>query len=423
MTSRSAAAALERLPRGARIVAGPGCGTPETLLRALGEHAASMAGPTLYSGLQLGAYPFLDAVAAGTLRFATWHVMGPVRDLVATGAVDYLPIRASEVPRLLGHWDVDVAFVRVSPPDRNGYVSLGPSVSYPGPAVRQARLVVGEVDPTLPRTHGASHVHVSQFDSLVDTEDATCTYTSGTPSDLSRQIADHVLELLPDRPALQVGIGEIPEALVAALPDAGLGPVRFVGMATDAMVDLFDDGTVDPRAVVPDPALATVELMGSRRLLDAADDHPAIGVYPSDRFHAPRHLAEIPRLVSLNSAIEVDLTGQCNAETIGTRQVSGVGGSMDFVEGAFTSDGGLRILALPSTTRDGTRTRIVSRLAHGAATTVPRHTTDLVVTEHGVADLRGRSTRERAAALIAVAHPDHRDELADQSPIQSRSDR
>lgn len=396
-------------------MASPGCGTPETLLRTLGERAESLGSPMLYSGLQLGTYPFLDAVQAGHLGYATWHVLGPARAHVRAGTADYLPVRASEVPHLLPRWGVNAAFVRVTPPDRNGYVSLGPSVSYPYDAVRLATCVVGEVDPDLPRTFGASNVHVSRFDSLVDADGPACQYQGSIPSPIAKAIAAHVIDLLPERPTLQVGIGEIPEALVASLGDADLGPLRFVGMGTDEMVPLLESGAIDPDALVPDPGIATVELMGSRRLLDAADLHPAIGVYPSTRFHTPRHLLALDRLVSINSAVEIDLHGQVNAETVRGHQVSGVGGSIDFVEGAYGSDGGLRILALSSTTRDGRHSRIVPILPAGAAVTIPRALADVVVTEHGVADLRGRTLRERADALVAIAHPDLRDDLANAS--------
>jgi acyl-CoA hydrolase len=212
---------------------------------------------------------------------------------------------------------------------------------------------------------------------------------------------------------VQLGIGSIPEAVAAGLGEAGLGDLRMVGMACDRFVNLFDTGALDPTRVVPDPAVNSVELMGTRLLLDFADRNPAVAVIPSTRCHDPRWLGTLPRFVSINSAVEIDLSGQVGSEMIGGRVVSTIGGSFDFFEGAHYSDGGLRILAMQSTTPDGRITKIVPQLAAGTAVTVPRHTVDYVVTEHGAARLAGKSLRERAEALIAVAAPDHRDALAD----------
>lgn len=399
------AAAVAGLPTGARIACSPGCGTPTTLLRALAA-ASEGRGWELCSGLQLGGYPFLDAVAAGHLGYRTWHVMAPVRDLVADGRAHYVPARASEVPRLLDAWDVRVALVRVSPPDRNGYLSLGPSVSYPLPAVQRAAVVVAEVDPALPRTAGHSLLHRSAVDVLVESEDPTPTYVAAEPDEVSRRIAAHVVDLLPRHPVLQLGIGAVPEAITAALADADVGTARLVGMASDAAVDLFARGVLDPGAVVPAPAVVAAELMGTERLFALADGNPSIGVYPSTLSHDAAGLGALERFVSVNSAVEVDLLGQVNAETVGSRQLSGVGGSLDYTEAAFRSTGGRRIVALPSTAARGTASRVVARL--DGATTVPRAAADVVVTEHGVAHLRGRSLAERDEALRAVADPAHR---------------
>jgi 4-hydroxybutyrate CoA-transferase len=370
----------------------------------------------LLSGLQLGDYPFLDAVERGALRFDTWHVHGPARRGFEEGWVGHVPCRASEVPRLLRTWGTDTAFVRLSPPDRNGYLSLGPSVSYPLPALLGASTVIAEIDPTLPRTHGQSYVHRSQLTALVDSDEPAPEYPAAIPDEISIRIAERILQLLPREPVLQVGIGSIPEALVSALPRADLGAVRFAGMATDAMVPLFDSGTLRPSVTVPDPAILAVELMGTRRLLDAAHDHPAIGVYPSTVAHTPTVLAQLDRFVSINSAIEVDLGGQVNAEMLRGRQVSSVGGAYDFVEAGLASSGGLRITALPATAARGQVSRIVPRLPDAVAT-IPRHAADLVVTEHGVADLRGRTLRERAEALIAIADPAHQAVLSDHQTL------
>ena len=364
----------------------------------------------LYSGLQIDGYPFLDVADLDSLQFRTWHVMGPVRDLVERGVVGYVPARASEVPALLEQWGADVTLLRVSPVDRHGFHHLGPSASYPLPSARRTPLVIAEIDQRVPRTYGTA-VHESQITATVPSELPMPVYAADEGNGVTAQIAEHVLGLLPARPTLQLGIGAIPEALTAALLDHECGPLRFAGMATDSMVDLHEAGRLDTTALVPEPAILAAELMGGPRLMAFAHENPLVGVHPSTWSHDALALARLPRFVSINSAIEVDLTGQVNAESVGTRQVSGVGGSVDYVEAAFHSEGGLRIVALPSTTSDGRRSRIVSRLGHGAAVTVLRSTADVVVTEHGVAELRGRTLAERRAAMLRVAHPDLRDDL------------
>ncbi|MEO9321955.1 acetyl-CoA hydrolase/transferase C-terminal domain-containing protein [Nocardioides sp. C4-1] len=404
-------AAIRLLPRGAAVVAAPGCGTPETLLTALGAHAHVLGSPRLYSGLQLGAYPFLDAAAAGHLTYRTWHPYGPARAALSPGRVDYVPARASAVPGLLDEWRTDAVLVRVSPPDRNGWCSLGPSASYVCHAVERATVVLAEVDPAVPRTTGDSAVHASQVTAWVEADGPACEFPAAARDETSDRVAAHVLGLLPDAPTLQLGIGAVPEALTAYLGESGLRDVRFVGMGNDAMVALFEAGVLRRRDTDP-PAVSAAELMGTRVLMDFADRNPAIVLRDSRHAHAPAVLAQVPRLVSVNSAIEVDLAGQVSSELVGRRQVSGIGGSADFVEAGFGSAGGLTVVALTSTTPDGRRSRVVPRLGTHLVS-LARHTPDVVVTEHGVAWLRGRTVHERAEALVAIAHPDHQAPLLD----------
>lgn len=399
-------AALELAGDGARLVAAPGCGAPTSLLRALNNQAAGR-NWTLSSGLLLGDYPFLDAIRAGHLCYRTWHVMAPVAELVAGGIAEFVPARASRIAALLKTWGVDVALVRVTPPDRHGYHSLGPSAGYSLDALRLARVRIGEVDPDLPWTLGNTTVHGSIFDALVDTADETPQYSSARPSEISNRIAEHIVNLLPKDLTLQIGIGSIPEAVVNRLADADLGEVRFTGMATDEMVELFESGVIP--AVGDQPAILSPELMGTRRLMRFADRNPALAVHPSSTAHNVAVLGRTPRLVSINTAIEVDINGQVNSEVLRGRQISGVGGSLDFVDAASRSAGGLRVIALPSATPDGSHSRIVDAVA---AVTIPRSMVDAVVTEYGVARLDGRGVAERRQALIAIAHPQHRHALA-----------
>ncbi len=405
---RSAEAALARLPVGAHLVGLPGMGAPTTLLKAL-EPACVGRKWTLSTGIQLDDYPFLAAVDAEELAYRTWHVAGPVGDYVADGRVGYVPARASAVPAVLREWGVDAALVRVSPPDDQGLCSLGPSTSYAKAAIDAARVVIAEIDPSVPRTCGDSLVRVTDFDSVVESTTAIPEYHSAPETELGRRIAENVLAIVPRDPTVQIGFGSIPESLLRSIPAADLGHLRFVGMGTDAMVDLFHKGVLDLQDVLPTPGLLSVELMGTARLLEFADRNPAIAMAPSAVVHDAWHLGQIPRFVSINTALEIDLAGNANCEVLRGRQISGPGGGPDFVDGAARSVGGLRIIALASASTDGTRSRIVSRVE---AVTIPGLMVDAVVTEYGVARLSGRTARQRAEALVAIAHPDHRDALA-----------
>jgi 4-hydroxybutyrate CoA-transferase len=401
---RAAGDALGLVADGAWVVAGPGCGAPTTLLAALGAASAGR-GWTLGTGILLGDLPFLDAVRAGALRYDTWHVSAAVRDLVADGTVGYVPMRSSRLRAMLAARPLGAALVRVSPPDAAGNVSLGPAVSYGLDALELAAVRIAEVDPGLPRTCGRTEVPASLFDAFVEADTPAATYRSATPDETSRRIAERVLGLLPARPVLQIGIGSIPESLVTALRGTGLGKeARFAGMGTDEMVDL-----VEPRRVGTDPAILSPELMGTERLMRFADGNPAVALYPSTLAHDPAWLGALDRFVSINAALEVDLLGNVNSEVLRGRQVSGVGGSLDFTEAATRSAGGLRIIALPAATSGGRHSKIVHAVG---AVTLPRTCVDVIVTEFGVARLEGLTSAQRAEALIAIAHPDHRDALA-----------
>lgn len=399
--------ALDRIPTGGRIIAGAYCGGPTSLLFGVAERSPGRRWQ-LCTGLLLDDGGVYEAAGCGDLRLATWHVTGAGRELVERGLLDYLPARASQLEKLIATWNLDAALIRVTPPDSKGWCSVGPSAGYTLTAIKTARLCIAEVDESLPRTFGQSAVHVSALDVLVPSTTDTPTYHSSEPDDISRLVARQVLTLLPERPVLQVGVGSVTEAIVTALAEAGVDRLRFVGMGTDAMVGLFERGLLDQRL----PALQSPDLFGTQRLMSFAHENPVIGVFPSSVAHSPQRLAEYQRLVSVNSAIEIDLTGQVNSEVVAGRQIAGIGGSIDFVEAATHSIGGLRVIALPSTTRDG-RSRIVSRLDPNATVTIPRGMVDVVATEHGVAQLGAKTLRQRAEALIGVAAPQHRQVLGE----------
>lgn len=406
----SAVAVLSGLPDGARIVAGGGCGTPTGLLQILGEVAEARRGWELWSGILLRASSVCKAVADGRLAYRTWHVVRQTRGLVARDPGVFVPLRGADVPGILSARGVDALLIRVSPPDEQGWCSLGTSPSYVQPLLASAAVVVAEIDPTMPRTRGQSAVHLSIFHAAEPAIDPVPEYASVGPDEVALRIAANILPLLPPEPTLQLGLGAIPESLASLLVTADLRAVRAVGMVTDSIVDLALAGRL---YAGPGPAVEAIELMGTRRLLDWADDNPTVAMYPVTVMGTPAALASRERIVSVVSAVEVDLAGQCNVEWVG-RQISGVGGAMDFVEGARASVGGLRIVAMPSTARG--RSRIVRQLAPGAPVSLPRHSVDVVVTEHGVARLAGRSLAERADALRSVAHPAHAAALATGEP-------
>jgi len=401
---------IDAIPNGSRVVASPACGTPTTLVDALAARSDGR-NLTLLTGLLFAHDAVADAVRRGALDYVTWHITAALEPLLAGGHVSYVPLRASRVPVLLASQPPDVALVRVTPADRHGWCSVGPSVSYVRAALDHAGFRIAEVDPTLPRTWGQSLVHVDDLDVLVEATEPLPVYEAATPTPVSNAIANHIMALLPDRPLLQLGIGAVPEALVTALGEQAVGELRFTGMGSDGMVDLAERGLLDRRYHDGLPPISAPDLLGTSRLMAWADANPSVGLFPSTFAQNPLELATRERLVSINSAVEVDLAGQVNAERVRGRQISGIGGSIDFVEGATHSPGGVRIIALPSTTPDGSISRIVPRLGEASTVTVPAALVEIVVTEHGVARLEGRSTRERAEALAAIAAPQHRDTL------------
>ena len=399
--------AIAKLDSRMRVLIPPGCGEPQALLRALCERANRFRGLTLVSGLLLTDYPFLDPKHADHFRYLTTHVMPGSRQAVAEGRAEYVPMRLFDAPAVFGKGGplrVDAVLLQVSPPDRDGRVSLGPSTSNPLPLAKQADLVIAQVNPRCPRTRGNSSLSLEEIDCLIEREEELAEYRAPRVGKAERQIAEHIVPLIPKGATLQIGIGNVPEALLQGLPK-GLD-LSLAGMAVDTMVDLVEQG------IVTGPWRA-IELMGTRRLFDFAHENPRLEMQDSLFGHNPLWLGKIPRFVSVNSAVEVDLSGQVNAESLGEEQISGLGGQFDFVEASYWSEGGFSIFAFPSTSgKGGEFSRIVKQLKPGSKVSTPRYFTRCVVTEYGVADLWGKTLKERAEALIRIAHPRFREELA-----------
>lgn len=405
----SAEEAIQQIRPGHRLVLPLCCGLPQDLMDALVADHKRLKGTEIVSGLQI-VYPFLDESLGGAFTFRTWQCAPPIRHLLERGTVQYIPMRQGDVTRVFskaGPWPIDVALIQVSPPDAHGYCSLGVSIGHTHPLAMEADLVIAEVNENMPRVLGKGFLHLSQIDLLVESNRPLLAYPSGgKPGEKEIAIGTYAAGLIPDGATLQIGIGAIPEAILDAMGDKE--DIRFFAMGVDRIVDLVEKGVVRAGS---DPSVIVTELLGSKKLFDFVHNNPMVEGRPLQDTINPRVAGRIPRFCSILSAIEIDLSGQVNAETIRGKQFSAIGGSFDFLQGALFSEGGKSIIAMTATTPDEKISRIVSQLPLGSAVTTPRHSTQYVVTEYGIAEIWGRSLKERASALIEVAHPKFRDVL------------
>jgi len=403
----SARNAVHRIPDGARVVLPHGCVEPSAFYDALTADHEQFRRLRLYSGLQFGDYPFLPEDIGERWTYTTWQASPKLRRLFLERRADFLPIRFRDVTRIVsraGPVPPDVVVVQVSPPDQ-GHVSLGISVSLYRDLTAHAPLVIGEINHRMPATHGNTRLPVDAIDYAIESDAPLGAYPTPRRTERDTRIAEHVLALIPRGAWVQFGVGAVPDLVLCRLhevPDTNI----HSGMLTDGLIDFVTHSRHRARIV-------TGEVAGSAALYEFVGRSPQIEFHPSRVTHDLAPIATLPCFVSINSAVEVDLMGQVNGETVDGVQISGVGGSLDFVEGAAASPGGLAILALPSTTEDGRRSKIVARLAAHTPVTIPRYCSDYVVTEYGIARLKGKTLRERAEALVAIAHPDFRDALAD----------
>lgn len=336
-----------------------------------------------------------------------------VREAVAEGRADYTPCFISEVPKLFSEniLPLDAALIMVSPPDEYGYCSLGVSVDVVSSAIKAAKYVIAQINPKMPRTNGHSFVHLNQIHAFINAEQALPEFPVTKMDQATEQIGQYVSMLIENGATLQVGIGKIPEAVLKYLAnhkDLGI----HSEMLTDGIIDLMLAGVINNRRKTYHKGKSvTTFCMGSQRLYDFVDGNPHIEFYPSEHVNSPVKIARNDNMVSINSAIEVDLTGQVVSDSIGYEFYSGIGGQVDFIRGAALSKGGKPIIALPSTTKDGKISRIVSHVTEGGGVVTSRGHVSYVVTEYGIASLQGKSIRERALELIRIAHPKFRDEL------------
>ena len=409
----SLADAVGRLRAGMQVLVAPGSGDPSALIAEILRQADRLAPLTLMGGLRLDDYPFAAPAYAGKVRFATWHMAPRLADAAARGDVDFVPARYFESVTQFsagGAWAPDAVLIHTAPPDHGDYLSLGVSVSYLLPAARRAPLVIAQVNPRMPRTLGNAFLHRSQVDAWTPVDHPLLEYPPTPVGEVERRIAGHVADLIPDRATVQVGVGSIPQAVMEAL--AGKKDLGVHSLLVDHMLPLVRSGVITNAGKRLHPGRMDVgEIMGTAALYEWCHENPRVNMEPSDVVHDPHVIAALGDFVSVNSALEVDLLGQVNAESVDGRQITGIGGQFDFVLGAGRAERGRSIIALPASAARGTRSRIVARLQTGARVTTPRFLTDYVVTEHGVAALRGQSDAGRARALLRIADPAFREAL------------
>jgi 4-hydroxybutyrate CoA-transferase len=412
----SATEAVNLIKDGDTIVTSHAAANPQVLLREIVAQKERFRNLRIFHVLPLGYTDYLLPENAVHFHHITTFAGGASRGLVSDGLADFIPSFFKDVPALLGDTiPVDVAVVNVSLPDDEGYCSLGVACDYNVAATKHAKKIIAQLNECMPRVGGRDNaIHISRFDAIVPCADTLPQIPAPALSQVENEIGRHCASLVEDGDTLQLGIGAIPDAVLARLGDH-----RDLGihseMFSDGAVGLMRAGVVNGsrKTLYPGKAVATF-LIGSSVLYDFVNGNPDVLMLPVDHLNDPNVIAQNERLVSINSCLEVDFTGQVNAESVGTRQFSGAGGQVDFIRGAAMSRGGRSIIAMPSTAARGTLSRIVPTFLPGAIITTSRCDVDHIVTEYGIASLKGRTLRERAAALIAIAHPDFRDSLSEE---------
>ena len=409
--TETAQQAVERIHSGCRVVVGHACGEPADLVEAMLNNAQAYENVEIVHMVAMGRAGYCAPETAPHFRHNALFVGGTTREAIAQGRGDFTPCFFSEVPSFFRTvLPVDVALVQVTPPDENGKCSLGVSVDYTLPAIKAAKTVIAQVNARMPYTGGESLVDVTDITSFVRHDEQIIQLQPPKIGPVEEAIGRNVASLVQDGDTLQLGIGAIPDAVLLFLKekkDLGIHSEMF----SDGVVELAEAGVITnaKKTLHPGKYVATF-LMGSQRLYDFVDHNPDVYMAPVDYVNDPFVIAQNNQMVSINSCVQVDLMGQIAAESIGYLQISGTGGQVDFIRGAARSRGGRSIIAMPSTVK-GKTSKIVALLDEGAAVTTGRTDADYVVTEYGIAALKGRTLRQRARALIEIAHPDFRDGL------------
>lgn len=415
----SAAEAVSIVQSGDRVYIHPGCAVPEILVSAMVDRAPELRDVEVCHLLGVGDAAYVAPSMRGHFRHNAFFIGKNVRPAVCDGRADFTPIFLSEIPALLqsGKYPLDVAMIQVSPPDEHGYCSFGVGVECTKTATEVAKIVIAQINPNMPRTLGDSFIHINQIDYAVEVDvplrELPQLEGDETPEELEvyRRIGAHVASLIEDGSTLQLGIGRIPDALVKFLGDR-----KHLGihseMVSDGILPLVRAGVItnQKKSLLPGK-IVTSFVLGSHELFDFIDNNPQMEFRPTQFTNDPFTIARNRKMVAINSALEIDLTGQVCADSMGYKFYSGFGGQVDFIRGAAKSEGGKPVIALPSTAKGGTVSRITMHLREGAGVTTSRGDVHYVATEFGVVNLHGRTIRERAELLINIAHPDFRIEL------------
>lgn len=403
---------VSRIRSGMNVFLHGAAATPTPLVEALAART-DLENVRIYHLHTDGPAPFALPGREREFRSISFFVGAPLRKAVEEGRADFVPVFLSDIPGLFssGQIRLDAAILQFSPPDRHGFCSLGTSVDAARAAADHAPLILGEINEQMPRTHGATMVPLSKICTFTHTDRPLHTHEPEPENEVTGRIGEIIANLIEDGSVLQTGIGAIPNAVLARLHhkhDLGIHTEMF----SDGVISLVESGAVTNRGKAVHPGrIITSFINGTKRLYDFVHDNPTVEFHPCDRTNDTNLLRKLDRLIAINSALQVDLSGQVCADSVGHRIYSGIGGQMDFIRGAALSKGGKAIIAFPSTARDGQVSRIVPELLPGAGCVTTRGHVNWVVTEYGAVNLRGLTLRERAEALISIAHPDFRAEL------------
>jgi 4-hydroxybutyrate CoA-transferase len=405
--------ALERVQSGMRVYIQPGCAEPETLVEALMRRAPYVNDVEIVHMMTMGCAPYAAPGMAKHFRHNAMFIGPNVREAINDGRADYTPINLSEIEELFesGVMPIDVALIEVCPPDAHGFCSFGVGVDTSLTAARCARYVIAQINDCMPRTYGDSFIHVNDINALVESSRPLCEARIAKVGETHLAIARNVAGLIDDGAVLQTGVGGIPDAVLPLLMDRKDLGVHSE-MVSEGVIPLIEAGVITgarknfkPRKIILGFAL------GTQRLFEFVDNNPIFEFHPTSYTNSPIFIARNDNMVAINSALQVDLTGQVCSDSIGCQFYSGIGGQVDFIRGASCSKGGKPIIALPATAKGGDISRIVPTLSPGAGVVTSRGLTRYVVTEYGVAFLHGKTVRERAKALIEIAHPKFREQL------------
>lgn len=414
----TAAEAVGQIKSGSRVYLGGGAGVPIELMHAMTARSAELRNVEVVHILTFADAPYVAPEMHASFRHNALFIGHNVRKAVQEGRADFTPVFLSEIPDLFrpsGTLPLDMALVSLSPPDDHGFCSFGVEVGTTKPAAEEAGLIIAEVNRQMPRTLGDSFIHISRLHSIVEVDYPIPLAPQGGSSELHMKVGQHIAGMIPDGATLQMGIGSIPDAVLQNLTnhkDLGIHTELF----SDGVVEMVERGVITCRRKTFHPGkIIAGFLFGSQRLYEFVNNNPIIELHPTDYVNNPFNIMQNDKMVCINSAISVDLTGQVCADSIGTRLYSGVGGQLDFVRGAARSKGGMPFIAFLSTAKNDTASRIVPMLEPGSGVVTTRNDVHYVATEYGVAALRGKTIRERAHALIRIAHPKFREELTRQA--------